>query len=500
MSNAIFTPDGKAAMNLFGSGGPFPNFSTSCEYTKSDDGTITGLKTTINISGKILFSGSSDRTGSALSSAFTIFEHFSADKVGGGKKADDQDTGTLEITSADGSSTDTYPNSTLMSAEASALDDSAHMFYREISYTFESNITASDDDEEILESQSEEWSIEENQEKTFEDGDPEGTIRSSYTISQNLSASGKKDTQGSTSPWAQAKAWCLARVCTGSPTDWTASKSANDKALDSSFVVKTAGGVGGAAGIDLSEFKKYTVNRTYSSNISEGSFSLNTSWVVRYGEGTTDDAQVDSLDVSIETSVEGSTSVTVNGSITGIDTSGDASTTNNKMVNARNQLPVIEGKAYALASALYATHKPSYAPSGGLKTDVLSKSIGENQAEGAITFSYSYNDEEVDNPDALSQKISITDDNKDRDVKVLAIIAIIGKADGPIIQDIGTTPERKKSASLEWVMKQGKRTTQPDGKDVLTAYAPAGTSYIVSKNETWSEDDGAYNLSIDWVY
>ena len=311
MSNAIFTPDGKAAMNLFGSGGPFPNFSTSCEYTKSDDGTITGLKTTINISGKILFSGSSDRTGSALSSAFTIFEHFSADKVGGGKKADDQDTGTLEITSADGSSTDTYPNSTLMSAEASALDDSAHMFYREISYTFESNITASDDDEEILESQSEEWSIEENQEKTFEDGDPEGTIRSSYTISQNLSASGKKDTQGSTSPWAQAKAWCLARVCTGSPTDWTASKSANDKALDSSFVVKTAGGVGGAAGIDLTEFKKYTVNRTYSSNISEGSFSLNTSWVVRYGEGTTDDAQVDSLDVSIETSVEGSTSVTV---------------------------------------------------------------------------------------------------------------------------------------------------------------------------------------------
>ena len=159
MSNAIFTPDGKDAMNLFGSGGPFPNFSTSCEYTKSDDGTITGLRTTINISGKILFSGS-DRSDSALSSAFTIFEHFSADKVGGGKKADDQDTGTLEIISADGSNTDTYPNSTLMSAEASALNDDTHMFYREVSYTFESNITASDEDEEILDTQSEEWSIE----------------------------------------------------------------------------------------------------------------------------------------------------------------------------------------------------------------------------------------------------------------------------------------------------------------------------------------------------
>ena len=97
--------------------------------------------------------------------------------------------------------------------------------------------------------------------------------------------------------------------------------------------------------------------------------------------------------------------------------------------------------------------------------------------------------------------MTVTDDNEDRSVQTVAIIAIIGKADGPIFQDMGTTPERKRSVSVDWTMKKDKRDEKPSAAALTAAnaYKPTG-AYQLSKTESWTKATGAYTLNIEWSY
>jgi len=131
----------------------------------------------------------------------------------------------------------------------------------------------------------------------------------------------------------------------------------------------------------------------------------------------------------------------------------------------------------------------------------MSKSVSKNRTTGVITYSLSYNDNELESDDTITESLQISDDNEDRSNNVVAIIQIIGKTDGPIFQNMGTTTERKRSASLEWTMKRANRSSKPsaDALAAVNAYKPTG-AYQLSKSESWTPSTGGYSLSIEWTY
>ena len=127
--------------------------------------------------------------------------------------------------------------------------------------------------------------------------------------------------------------------------------------------------------------------------------------------------------------------------------------------------------------------------------------MSKNRSTGAITYSLGYNDKESTSANTITESLQITDDNEDHTNNIVAIIQIIGKADGPIFQDMGTTSERKRSISLEWTMKICDRGSKPSAAALtaVSAYKPTG-AYQMSKSESWTPSTGGYSLSIEWAY
>ena len=137
---------------------------------------------------------------------------------------------------------------------------------------------------------------------------------------------------------------------------------------------------------------------------------------------------------------------------------------------------------------------------GTLRNTQLNKSIGHNKSGGTITYSVSFNDLEPEISGALSESVTVNYDNEDGLDQIIAIIPIIGKADGPVIQDMGTTKEKKVSVTLDVVMLRSSRSSKPDGTTIANSYKPTSTSYQETKTESWSPSTGSYNLSISWIY
>ena len=126
---------------------------------------------------------------------------------------------------------------------------------------------------------------------------------------------------------------------------------------------------------------------------------------------------------------------------------------------------------------------------------------GENKVAGTITYSVSFNDDEISLENAISENLTINYDNTEGLNEVIAKIPIIGKADGPVIQDMNTTTIKSVSVSFDAVMKEaiGNRSPTTAANTAVESYKPeAGKQQ--SKTESWNPKTGTYNLSISWEY
>ena len=95
----------------------------------------------------------------------------------------------------------------------------------------------------------------------------------------------------------------------------------------------------------------------------------------------------------------------------------------------------------------------------------------------------------------------MTYDNVDGTNNVVAILGVLSRAAGPIIQDMNTTRERKVSVSIDLTMVKTARTSKPS-----TAYTNIAAPYKPTngkeetRTESWSPTTGQYNLSVGWVF
>ena len=91
--------------------------------------------------------------------------------------------------------------------------------------------------------------------------------------------------------------------------------------------------------------------------------------------------------------------------------------------------------------------------------------------------------------------------------KLIAILPVIGRANGPIIQDIETTQISSRTITADIVMKRG--FGKPDGTAAVITYRPEGWDepdpdkvnvFLTASTESWNPYTRAYNKSETWEF
>jgi hypothetical protein len=511
MAITFETQDG--TITISGGSDPFPAYSISAgEKIETGDGTILDVSYTVSVTGQVVLTGDITTDGLRQQSLMTKQKGL----------LDNADTdfphGVLSIIGYNGT-TIQFSDATLTAVNTPEVDDAtAGMFFGDYSFEFTARRTGKIGSVLYLASADESWDAQENGERYLQNtnistDDPGKT----YTITHTLSATGLQKRDGKEfdkSAWQQAKAWCVSRSV-DSPAG-AISKDAADKSGKFTQFYPTGMGENNSEVMNLtSGFSYYNKSRVATVDIHAGTYSLTELWYVSKQAATHD------VEVSYDVDGEGLITVTVSGTIQGLDSGEFGSATENKLSNAESVLGTCLDQSYTLAEATYNTLKTTGNDGEGesaangceedeedesvLRKKEQSRSVSKSKVTGSITYSVTYNDkvesEEAKEEGVVEETISINDDNEDHSNNTVAIIAIIGKADGPIFQDMGTTNERKRSISVDWTMDKCNRKTKPTVKatEAANAYKPTG-AYQQSKTESWTPATGKYTLNIDWVY
>ena len=465
---------------------PFPRYSISREDARTGGGEALHSKFTISVSGTRTSGADITSPGARQAALMALGNEVSRAAQGG--------EGKLTIISYSGSTT-TFTNCRIVSTDLpEQSDDSAGVQFIEYGITFESFEPASF----FLESADESWDVTMNEGPvSFQNHDPDTAPKRTFSMSHTVSATGHRSLSGTAlvadgEAWRQAAMWVKSRL-TSDPLGHTSSAlmGGPDSAFSGNLMDKVAG-----MGFDGNSMNMEAMNhlRTYNMDHGGGSYSVTDSWMLAdKNQAATHDFDIS---LNIEPEAEANT-VTVNGTIQGINTSAVTSAEEDKYANALAGLGAMKAKALPMAQSL---HGGSGA-ARPLRATAVSSSEGHNRATGTVTFSITFDDKEVDTAGAVDEEVTVTYDNIDGGNNVVAIIGVVDNAGGPVIQDMGTTNERKVSVSVDMTMDEDNRASRPlaAAKAKAAAYEPAG-SYRQTNTETWNPETGVYNYSISWVY
>ncbi len=237
----------------------------------------------------------------------------------------------------------------------------------------------------------------------------------------------------------------------------------------------------------------YKYNYIKNENIDEsgGKYSVTESWVL----SDSADKYIEEYTVSTKTNAETQlVSVNVNGTITGFNTLttpgiGDRYTNANAGWNTIQPLLITRAQTYSGVT---------------LNATIVGQSVGKNVLSGTITYDYEYtNRPSTTISGAISENITVADQLP---VEVIAKHVCVLRTIGPVLQDIFTVTESRRSLSIEVQMPaktQSFTPSQPDVTSIITANTPTATyeGPYIDKNEfTWSEQSGRYTRNVSWIW
>ncbi len=494
---------------------PFPNYSISRETILTQDGTLIGNKYSISITGKVLASALSDITvpGEKQNDIQKqLIWHLKLKKT----NSVDHNIGRLEIEPYGGLANKyIFDDARLMNVNIPEQpEDSLGVLYAEYSFSFEAYKESSYDSEfsgssvcSKISSFEESWDFVANDgQGSFLSIGPDSVAYNTYTITHSISATGIKSLENNNTEvrlaWKNAADFVKTRLVSSPASVLITDVAGNNNRISKTFDSRIMGDTedAGVFGPNLTQnnYSFYGHTRVPRCDFAGGSYSVTETWIASNSEHPA------TIDMSVETSLDesGMITMTLSGSINGLVSAGvlNVNSLNTKLENSEKMLAIIDAKAFDIVSAYYAKY-PNTEVAGNtqLENVIRSKSIGRNKISGVITFSYTYNDNKVVVPNALSNSVSINYDNEDRDVSIIAIIPIIAKANGPITQDMNTTRERKRSITIDAVMKKDYRTTKPNIRTTLQNYKPEWDHKSLNYQESWQPLNGSYSLNVEWV-
>ena len=370
-----------------------------------------------------------------------------------------------------------------------------------------------------LSSVDESWELAEADEFFYQSDTPtqeNDNLNKVYTLTHTVSATGlKKAKVGSgidDEAFRQAVMWVKTRLVYDPTVEITKDLMGDDTFFQSKFlpIEMNAPDTTDDLGFNLKRggtstegnpaYKGYNHTRSVSSDQNVGSYSVTDTWTLsQIGFESTH-----TLEFNFEGDINAeSNSVTVNANFQGLSATDSRTTQVNKYAGALKSFNIVKPLIPALAKKAYEDYGGAFALNTDLK---LSESVGHNKVSGTITYSVSFNDYDKPNTEnAITERITINYNNDKGEQKLIAILPIIGRANGPIIQDIETTQVSSRTITADIVMKRG--FGKPDGTAAVTSYRPEGWDatedvnvYLTASTESWNPNTRAYNKSETWEF
>lgn len=477
--SVVFTYSGGSLTVGGGGSNPYPRYSIS-NAPNAKQGITYSNTYTINVTGTFIATGDITTVGARADSIMT---EVAAELLQTGA------SGSLLVNSPSGQNLN-FTNAKLVDVNAAEQDDvSQGVLTQEFSATFEAfNLASgasndanyySDFEDGLLEDfdESWEWSISEENDSNPSTGD----IARPWTCTLSVSATGRG---GSGLAYDQAKSWVTGRtngVNPLAPTDLAGTSITLDNLPTSGYA----------------PFNKIT---SRNQNVAGGTYSETITWTYsKHKARCTVDLSGTFNPAEAQNTVE--VSVNIQGYEDDLEADASAKYTNALSFYNAN----VVGNLSTWAASHYTDFiAPLFTASRTLNGNPTSQSVTSNETDGIITVSTSYNDKNLE-AGAIDQNVSINDSNIDGSNQIVAILPVIAKSNGPVIQNMSTTGERTRSISVEITMDQNNRTIIPrnQGQAALNPYIPICATapvYQQSKTENWSPTSGSYSLSVEYVW
>jgi hypothetical protein len=159
-----------------------------------------------------------------------------------------------------------------------------------------------------------------------------------------------------------------------------------------------------------------------------------------------------------------------------------------RLTNARGAVPSDEA-ALTTASTIQGTQMPVGVI---FSTAYRSRSVAVNEKQGRITLNWAWDNSPTND---LSVNVQINQPSN-----ITAILAVPGRAAGPIIQDMNTKTEKTAQVSI-----RGKRySVKPDAvamRSMADAYlgVPVGGFYVQTDSESWNPVEKTYERTVRYL-
>ena len=491
-------------------------------FNRNEDGSILNEQHTINIRGQLVASGA-DADARYLNLAQQTVSYAQKIAIGGGRVPSIQ-MGSLVINSSTAGELLNYDNVSLQSIGISEpSDDTAGIHFQEVSLVFETFNTPSDP-VSIYKLRSYSENIDYKKEDNIfsylsNNIDAEESPYHAFTITHTVNAQGYINNGASPSEaFEEAYKYVTSRLKDDPET-------INTDAFSRAFLgssnlnmkdLKIAGNNSDIVSSDIDNYQTYNRIRNASSDLAAGSYSVTTTFLL-----SRENVNLE-LNANYNRDESGEASVSVDGTVRGLSTSSVQSVTHDKFAQALTAYADLSGNLRA-GSKIYKYAAVVYGRSQIDKTGVslrdlpLNHTVGENKNEGAITFSVTYKvypGQLVSLLESITGSLfataTISDDNRagaSHDTRTVVIIPIIGRSAGPIIQDMATTKERTRTATIDVTLEQRYRTynnslVRTQSLAQLDLYKPASYTdlYIQNFTENWDWTAGKYNVTVTWIY
>jgi hypothetical protein len=222
------------------------------------------------------------------------------------------------------------------------------------------------------------------------------------------------------------------------------------------------------------------------------------------------------ISVSIDGSIKGLTTIPSSGNLYdgALITNADTPFDNAKL----KYIEITNSGQYGLTSPMYRRVQNFVSPQ--MNSQPKSIALGLNEFAGEITYNLEFDNRRTNFiSGVLAESININDTYPG---DIFAIIPVLGRSTGPILQYIGSRTEYKRDVGIEFIVDY---TDLPYGsgrelilskpsvnepvrsqlndllKQVSPAYEPGIRKYFLNPPaESWDPKSGRYSLNLSWVY
>ena len=470
---------------------PAPLVSITKNYQKSGDGTIIGKIYNLTLTGTIVaWMGSPYSDG-----AFYNGSGYPADEVvdtnsrlaavqrkqEGIRNLFSVEGEKLEIQTASGlTSVRCYPRIiSIEFAEGIWHDRCDYTITLECDELYGGVFAEEDSFDEYIADASESWSIETNEDYSELFGVPK-----TYSLTHSISANGKRFYNNlgdlEKEAWEQARDWVLPRL-----------------GLDNDVVASF-----GVLNLP-SYYTGYNHSRGENTDKKGGVFSVTETWILASGAFTEDFnvRSVSSLDDPYVT-------VNIEGNVKGYDITDDELTvTTDKWTNAQTK--------FVYASGLALTRAQQFSGET-LNIRPQSETFGFNPIQGTITYDFEFNTRPSNLiTNAKKETISINDNFGG---EKFAAVFVLGRAKGPVLQDLGTKEANTRSLNIEIIVDPPTTTNAKemlidknpyndletygnDIRSVISAVTPTTTPRFQDQPQmSWDAKQGLFSYTCNWTY